>query len=316
MIVNKIIYFCFIVGILFVESPMITELFLGLKKNIRLKRHFDGGSGSENWGYEDKLTKHVFLLLRTTTEAETIKAVNLFYIISGLIMAGTFLILAMLLPMMTALIGGMMTGFMPYIILQAKLQIIRVNNSKEAEILVSELLNNYKICYYNMKEAIEVTANNITGAPHSKKLLFNLAKGLNKVADKEGVLDLLNVFRYSIDTSWGNVLATNIFFAQVLGIKITASLKDLVESISQSKNVAEYSRRENNEANLMLKYLAPICYILTVAGACKYFGFTLKKFILYQFGTPTGVTWFVIICGFYIAGIVINIFLSKGKMDI
>ena len=139
-----------------------------------------------------------------------------------------------------------------------------------------------------MKEAIEVTAVSLEDAPNGKRLLLHLSKGLQTAVSKDEVERLLYGFRYALDTAWGNVLAANIFFAYMYGIHVDAALEDLLASMTRSREVVEYGKRENNEARMILWYLTPISYVLSIVAACRYFGFTLTKFIQYQWGTALG----------------------------
>ena len=66
----------------------------------------------------------------------------------------------------------------------------------------------------------------------------------------------------------------------------------------------------------MLKYLAPVSYLLTVLLACRFFDFTLAKYFKYQLGTALGLQWFVIMIVLYGASLLLSEFLSKEKMDI
>ncbi|HKM28126.1 MAG TPA: hypothetical protein VJY37_00425 [Anaerovoracaceae bacterium] len=314
MIETACIYAVFFAGVFLLEFDLFGDIFMAAKNRIRMRRHFE--SGRDSLTNQRGIMSHVNILLMATTGQKGRNAVNTFIFVSAIIGIGVYFILQFLVPMGIALLAATVGALLPYGILRTRLQRIRVKGSREGDILVTELLNNYKINYYNMKEAVEVTATTMENAPHCKRLLLDVAKGFNKAATKEDFKGILDVFRYSLDTSWGNVLATNIYFAQVLGIKVTNSLSDLVESISQSRRVGEFSKRENNEAQLMLRYLAPICFLLTILGACKFFGFTFQKYCTYQFGTPTGLSWFIGIILFYIAGVLVNEFLSKKKMDL
>lgn len=240
----------------------------------------------------------------------------MFSFICGLIGLAAYLLSSFILPVSTCLIVTVACVFLPYIFLRTKLQQIRVNISHEGEALVTEILNNYKIQHYNIKEAIEQTAFTITEAPHSKKMLFDLAKSLNTAATKEEIKAALDLFKYSIGTSWANILASNIYFAQVEGTKITNSLTDLTDAIMKARKAVEMNRRENTEGLLILKWMVPIGFVLTIIGADKFFDIPFKEFCYYQFQTPSGINWFLGLVGMYIASIIISIFLSKTKMDI
>ena len=207
-------------------------------------------------------------------------------------------------------------SLLPMIILLARLQRLRVKSSREGKRLVIELLDNYKIYYYNMQHAIEITASTIEEAPNCRRLLFNLSKGLNRVTGSEDIRALLVDFKYAIGTSWAGILTDNIYFSLTSGIKVDVALADLIESIAMAEEVEERSKRENNEVGLILKYLVPICYILTYIGAIKVFGLTNGEFIYYQFKTVTGISWFVSIVVMYIISLIAKFFLTQNKLDI
>lgn len=219
-------------------------------------------------------------------------------------------------PIGTVVCAALFIAALPTIILLVRLQALRAASSKEGEILLTELLDNYKINYFNMQQAVEVTALSIEEAPNCKRLLFNLSKGLNRAAGSSEIKGFLQDFRFAIGTSWAGVLADNIYFALVSGVKVTAAMEDLIKTVSKAKEVEEYARRENNEATLILKYLAPGCYFLTVIGGIKYFGLTPREFFHYQFETEAGLGWFTACVLTYSIGMVAKKFLTKGKLDL
>ena len=208
------------------------------------------------------------------------------------------------------------SGIIPIILLLAKLQDIRVRSSKEGKILIIELLDNYKIHYYNMQHAIEITASTIEEAPSCKRLLFNLSKGLNRVSNNEEIRSLLDDFRYAIGTSWSGILTDNIYFALSSGVRVDVALGDLISAVSMAEEVEEKSKRENNEAGLILKYMVPICYGMTFLGAIKFFGLTAKEFFYYQFATKVGLSWFVAIVVMYVTSLIAKFFLTRNKLDL
>lgn len=204
----------------------------------------------------------------------------------------------------------------PLITLLARLQNLRVKSSKEGKTLVIELLDNYKIHYYNMQHAIEITASTIEEAPNCKRLLFNLSKGLNRASNNEEIRGLLADFKYAIGTSWAGILADNIFFSVSSGIRVDVALDDLINSIAMAEEVEECAKRENNEAGLILKYLVPVCYLLTYVGAIKIFGLTTEEFIYYQLGTQTGINWFASVIVIYVISLIVKFFLTNNKLDL
>jgi len=314
--VNKIIYGVFLLGVILSQMPLIKSLYLGFVNRYRLRRSLREFVPDEYDRKRGRISKHIDRLMKATDLTKIYGKPEMFIIISLVIFLGVAFALYWTLGSTTAILMGSFCGMMPYMLMRVKLNAMRIGGSREGDIMMQELLSNYKINDYNMKEAIEVTAATIEDAPNSKRLLYDLAKGFNKAYTADDIKRVLDIFKYSLNTSWGNALASTMYFSQIHGIKVTNSLEDLSESLIKSRKVIEHGRRENNEASLMLKYLAPISYLLSVLCACKYFGFTLNKFIRYQFGTALGLQWFMIMAAFFISGVLINGFLSREKMDI
>ena len=258
---------------------------------------------------------HIRLLLQITIGMGTERSIRAYVTISVFISVAVLILLIGRISFSLAVTAALGTGFLPYGILRLRLQKIRVESSREGEILITELLENYKIYYCNMQRAIEATAATIDEAPNSRRLLFNLARGLN-MAEKNRIVFLLREFRLSINTSWGNILASNMGFALTSGVEVTEALTDLADTVKRARRVDEYARRENNEAAMMLKYLAPAAYLLTVAGGIGFFGLSPEKFFYYQFGTEAGLTWFTISLIIYGAGVILNGCISRTKLDI
>lgn len=263
-----------------------------------------------------KLYEHIKILLRISLNKSGSSWIRGFFVVSALLGAVPLLVLNGRVADSLALIAAFFSAGLPYVLLRLRLQIMRVESSREGEILVTEILENYKIQFFNMQRAIEVSAAEIEEAPNCKRLLMNLAKGIPAAGSADDIRRLLDEFRLSINTSWANILAVNMYFALTGGMQATNALHDLSEALVMARKADEYLKRENNESKLMLKYLAPICYVMTVAGGMFFFNLTWKKYLLYQFKTAAGLTWLVISALLYISGILIYVYISKGKLDI
>jgi hypothetical protein len=197
-----------------------------------------------------------------------------------------------------------------------KLKVDRLSNANEGDVIIAELLNSYKFTGYNMRAAIENTALNMTNATHMKNVILDLSKDMNLASDESDIKSCLFKFRYKVNTAWCDILSSNMYFALSKGVIVTDALADLLQAVQNSKTVKEHLKRESNEANLMIIYMAPICYLLTVIGGIKFFNFTLKKFISYQFLTDTGIRWFFVIVITYCIGVLAKLYISDNKLDI
>lgn len=313
---DKLIYTGFLTGVFLWQYPLLYAAAVALRSRFYIRRNLKAASDSGLLRRRSPLGRHISMVIGGAEAEKLFTGPENFYLTSVILGMGTAFTVHLAAGPLMAFICGIFMSAVPYGILMAKLHSRRVARSREGDILVQELLNNYKINSFNIKEAIEVTSCELEKAPGARRLLLQLAKGLQKSVTKEEVEYHLSAFRYGIDTAWGSALSTNIFFAYLYGIRVDEALSDLLASMIRSRQLVEYGKRENNEARLILKYLAPISFLLTVAGACRYFGFTLSKFIRYQFGTELGMKWFLIMVMMYIASLLLSVFLSREKMDI
>lgn len=255
-------------------------------------------------------------LLYITLGLKNKRFIPLFWIISVVPAVGVYGFTSGILNSFLCFMLSGMTALMPLIILMMKLQSLRVRSSKEGEILLAEITDNYKINYFNMQQTIEITALTIEEAPNCKRLLFNLSKGVNRAAEDWELKKLLEDFKFAIGTSWAGILTDNMYFALTSGIRVTEALEDLMKTVAKARKVEEVTARENNEAGLILKYLFPISYLLTVLGGIKYFGLTPQKFIYYQFGTEAGLVWFSAALLIYICAVIVKKSLTNRKLDL
>lgn len=313
---EKLIYGLFLSGVAVWQYPLLYSVFVTLRSRVYIRRNLKAAVDSNLLRRRSVVGQHVTMVIDGAEAGRIFTSLDNFYLCSLVLGGGSAFAVYLAAGPSMAVLCGLFMASVPYGALMARLHTKRVARSREGDILVQELLNNYKIHSFNMKEAVEITASELDKAPGAKRLLLQLAKGLQKAVTKEEVEYCLSSFRYGLDTAWGSALSTNIFFAHLYGIRVDGALEDLLSSMIRSRRVVEHGKRENNEARLILKYLAPASFLLTVIGACRYFGFTLSKFIRYQFGTGLGLRWFLIMVMMYIGSLLLSVFLSREKMDI
>lgn len=298
-----------------------------LRDGIRLIRHSmrrwkQKFINEEEWQngslqrFRHPAAEHVRKLLQVTLSMGTKKSVHSFFLLSGGLGAAAFLLTVRRLTVFGAASAGMMGGILPYLGLRCMIQGRQVAGSHEGEILVTEILNNYKINYCNMVRAIEVTAMTMEGAPYSRKLLFNLSRGLNRVSGSSELKLLLEDFRYAIGTSWADILADNIYLSCHSGLRVTESLSDLAKSMEQVRQIEEFSRREHHEARAILRYLIPFGSILMTAGGIHFFGLTPEQWFHYQFQTEVGIIWFLMWILTWMTAAGVHLLLSNRKFDL
>ncbi|MGD9679234.1 MAG: hypothetical protein AB7V16_12910, partial [Vulcanibacillus sp.] len=187
--------------------------------------------------------------------------------------------------------------------------------SHEGIFLITELLNQYKINYHNMIEAIDKTICYLENAPYTKNLLFKMSIRLKESTNKE-LEDIINDFVYALNTNWAIMLSNAIYLSIENGTNVTTALQDIIDDLKMVKKSFEENKRINIEGFSILKYLSPGLFILTIYFAIEYMDFTLDKYIHYQFNTSTGLKYFTIICVLSFLNVAISVYFKKKKFDL
>lgn len=213
------------------------------------------------------------------------------------------------------LVFTVIIALLPFGYLYMKSIAIQVQSSFEGEKLLAELLNQYKINYFNMVEALDKTVKNIKDAPHIQKKLFMLSIEMKQCMNDEQLQCILNEFSFNINTEWAKMLSNNIYLAISDGVNVTVSLNDILKELRYAKDNMEREKRLNIEGFAIIKYLIPFMYVGSILVAVKYFSFTIDKFIYYQFKTATGFKFFIIICILFIVNVTIMYLYKRRKFD-
>lgn len=263
-----------------------------------------------------ELWERVRIVLGITLGMGKDRAVKAFFVLSGVLSLFVMVILAGKVGSWLLALASVTAAFTPYLMLRIKMEKMRISGSHEGELMLAELTENYKIYYYNMKEAIDKTALSLKDAPGSRRILANLSRGLDRAGSEKSMTKLLEEFSLSINTSWSNTLKNLMYFSLIHGIRVDGALEDLSGTLKSARTVEEYSKRENNESRLMIKFLIPLTYLITVYTGTAVFGLGAEKFLHYQFGTEVGATWFTLFIIVYIISYMINSFLSRNKLDL
>ena len=312
---NIIIGICYLIatlGLWFFISPFVLP---GLKRNINVLR-FKKEIIDRKKRKKTKFEKHIEMLITVTFNTKTNFSILTFYLLSISLLVITYFVFHKSGAGFTTKAAiSIMAGLMPYIILRVRLHNIRIEASYEAEGLVTELTNQYKINYLNMIEAIDQTVFHLKRYPYSKKVLSRMSMEIKHYRNKEELDDIIQEFTFAINTQWAVLLANNINLSVEYGDDVNESLNDILNDIKDIKGIIEKNKQFNNEAFVMIKVVAPLTYIMTVIVAIKFFGFTIQKFINYQFYNATGLKFFIIAMATVIINYIIYVVIKKPKYD-
>ncbi len=313
---DKLFYGMFLGGMILCFHQSAYWLLAVIRIRFHLGRNLGEITSQPDMKSYGKVSRHLQMLIAAAEAERLFGDIKCFYGICGFLTGCGLAVFHIFLPWGKTLLFSLFAGLLPYFVLQVRLHGKRVSRSKEGDVLVQELLNQYQIFDYHMLTALEKTAEKIEGAPLGKRVLLQLAKDLQNAVTKKEVEEKMETFRFSFHTAWGNILASNIFFAHLYGLRVDGAMKDLLLSMTQSRKASQYGRRENHEAKMMLQYLTPVSYALSVFFACRYFDFTIGKFFAYQLGTSLGLQWFFTMLFCYITGLLIHGYFAREKMDI
>lgn len=307
--IKVIVYALFFTGIWLFLGKYLLRFF---KRSSRYYR-----SGKDDNGKKDsRLISHLRQLLFITMGKGKKNNAYIFILVSAFIFLSSFLILFYFFGTGTFFIlVSALLGTLPYIILHTRLASLQLEGSYEAEVLISELTNMYRINSLNMAEAIDKTILSLTDCPHSKRALFSLSIAIKEYRSLEDLQYGIDSFVASTGTEWARLLGMNIFESVANGTDVSAALDDILSELKEIKSIIERDRRANNEAFTMVKFVIPAVYILSIYGANKFFGFTLQKFFNYQFTTDLGIKFFVAIIVLTILSFGAMFILGKPKFD-
>ncbi len=315
--IEVVLLVLFLIGIVTLWLPAWQDLWFMLRRRLlALWRRFrnDDAWLKRQEQFRQQVPEHIRHLLHVTLGMGTKESVWAFFLLSAALGCLTLVTVARRIVLPLAVAAAVCACLLPYLLLRCMIQRQRVAGSHEGEILVTELLDQYRLHYHNMREAIEQTALTIEEAPYCRRLLLDLSRGLNTASTGAQIRSLTEEFRFAIGTAWAGILAMDVQLACESGLQVEASLADLAHSLTQARQLEEYNRRENNEARLILRYLIPVCGLLMVGGA-GFFGLSVGDFFHYQFGSAAGLTWWFLWLVSYLAAIGVYLLLSKRKLD-
>ena len=176
----------------------------------------------------------------------------------------------------------------PYLLLRIRLRNMQIDSSYDADKLVTNIMNEYKQHNYNMIKAVENSVLCFATGSSSRRILYKLALALKDYRDEQELDRALEQFVYSYNTEWALLLRANIKMAVQRGIDVSSGLEDILKKLKDISEQLETSKRYNNEAVTMIRFLLLPLYLGSIYMAVKTFGFTIKKFLEYQFVNAVG----------------------------
>lgn len=263
----------------------------------------------------NKIYAHLELVLSVVLGKKYKNAVYTFLAVSGIMVLAIFIILFNRQSIQYVLLFSVIVGALPYVVLRVRLISIRIDGSYEAEPLVSEITNQYKIKEMNMLDALDQATINLRKLKYSSRALFTMCIALKEYKTDKELARIITEFVYAFDTEWAVLLGMNIQEAISKGTDVRPSLDDVVTNLKIIRTTLEDEKKYNHESFSMIRFVIPFVYVFTAFFAIKFFGFTLKRFLAYQFQTSIGLKMAIVLFTSMIVNFVVLQLTKKPKYD-
>ena len=227
-------------------------------------------------------------------------------------------VLMLVFPVLSvfAAVPALFFASVPVIILRFRLEKIRNRGSREADVLVSSLLNCYRLSHKNIFSALEsFIAMEAENCEITRNLIFQLLIGIRSTKNEETIKKAVDRFAFALKTNWGYMLSSCIFAAAHEGVDITASLEDIIEQLQAARTLNEEKKRSNTESVKMVQILVPVTYFGTLFLGKKFLDIPLSDMVRNQFFDPVGAAFFVFIAGFFILNLLLISLVKNSKFD-
>lgn len=273
-------YILTLFGIFLIFKDSITYLVRGLLWPIR--KVYGGKKSMLEWHIESillvisngknvEMKVKLFALLVITT-----------FITSSVIFVHAFKIKGILL--------ALILSAMPYIAIRARLYVKQVKSSFEGEMLMEELVNQYKMCNRNIYETLDASILSIPEGYISKNALYQLRLKLTTFRSEDELKKALQRFVLNWNSTWSKMIADNIYNAVWERIDVLTGFENLLEECKNINKGIEINKRESLEAELIAKVICPLFFIILMCAVRFMFGYSWEKIFAYLFIDKKGVS--------------------------
>lgn len=293
-----------------------TKIFMLMKSLLILPRlPQNGGKMRKHAAALMKLDNHLHQIFSVVSNGKNVeRKINAFLILSVAIF-----ILAACFGKKLAEFGIVIAAFMafmPYGYIRLRLSMKQVKGSFEGQMLLDEIVNQYKICGFDIYMTIDKCVANLPEKSLSKKALFQFAIKMRTYVGDEELKQALKDFAANFNTIWARMLADNFYNAIRENVNVLRGFEDLLEKCKDIDQFMELSKKEGREADTLIKVLCPVTFIGLIFISKSMMGFSWNKIFSYQFTEITGIFIFSLIILTACVNIIVLPLLYKRKYDL
>ena len=313
-LINILIYFIILFSIYIVFQKGIVDSFKSFSRftNRRKKKTF----------LYEHIRKLIISIYDVFDERELQTKIFNFYSKTVLIFVIVFIVFlryslmgsAIAQAIFTSMLIAIVCSLIPYGVLFNKLLMTQSDSSKDATIIVTTLLNQYRIYNYNMAAAIDATILALDESVITRRYLMRLSMRIKEYRSEAELIKILDEFSFAVNTNWIRMLSDAIFFSISSKIDVTLSLNGIIKQIKLIDDIQNTGRRLNNEGFAMAKFLAPIIFIIMLWISVKMMGMEIDE-ILYRQINGQGIVFLYLMIGLGLASYVVEYLYKHRKYD-
>ena len=307
-LLNPFIYVIFLLGIFFIYYERFELLFRKIKRKSLLRQE------EEKKLSEKKLYRYIEEMLEIAIPSGKLGAQGFVLLTVSILLISFILMLPSL--SLAAVLPSVFFSALPFLILRFRLEKKRNRGSKEAERLVSGLLNHYRLQHKNIFSAIEgFIKENSNDCEITKNLMFRLLIDIRSTNNPIHIRNAVDRFAFGIRTNWSYMLSQCIFVAAYEGIDVSESLEDILEQLKVARVLDEEKKRANSESTRLVKFLVPFAYAASIGMTVFMMDIPLKKVLYNQFADMTGLGILLIIVALFVVNSMLLDMIKNGKFD-
>ncbi len=218
------------------------------------------------------------------------------------------------LSIISSLLIATICSLIPYGLLYNKLLMTQSDSSKDATIIVTTLLNQYRIYNFNMAAAIDATILVLDDNVITRRYLMRLSMRIKEYRSEKELINILDEFTFAVNTNWIRMLSDAIFFSISSKIDVTLSLNGILKQIKLIDDVQNKGNRLNNEGFTMAKYLAPIMFLIMLWICVKMMAMEIDE-ILFRQINGQGLIFLYLMLALGLASYVLEYLYKHRKYD-
>lgn len=301
------------IGLWYTLGNAIKNIFIEQQQYRRLEKTVNAKKPEQ----KSYIVLHIQKLLKTVHKGDTKESNEyIFIVVTSLIFLFSIFVSLQIFSLIISFVIAIIASSFPYLFLRIRLRNLQIDSSYDADVLVTNIMNEYKQHNYNMIKAIENSTLRFDIGSNSRRIIYKLSLALKDYRDEEELDQALEQFIFSYNTEWAVLLRANIKMAVHRGIDVSSGLEDILKRLKDISEQLEVSKRYNNEAFTMIRFLLVPLYLGSIYMAVKTFGFTIKKFLEYQFVNAVGLRIGIITFLLMMISFIALRLISRPKYDI